>query len=782
MIKNTPIGSTGKTQRHLTIAMLLFVVGLMAQAILNLTISDYLTKLDQKVRNAEIENVISHEIILEIHKVETSFFALTAFPNRHYRKILINEIQEIEHELVRALEILNEGGDYHSHIDLNLPNTEEQYETLRYEPDFRNRFSFAQADIVPKIKIINEKLVNLQKIIERINHYQTEDIEKLPEEIESLKLQVKLFYPIFDRLKEDANQIVYQNRINFMKLRSEVESNKQFFKYVQILLTFTILLLVAMAMLSLFRNIRSNAQELEKSKDYAQELLNSQSNIIIVNDGQQITDASGGFFTLFDEYEDVKAFSKDHQCICDLFVKEKGFIDKHTGNNWIEYILRHPEKMHKAKVRYKGVNRIYQIQVIKSPVYHRFIISMFEITELELIHNELEKERNKALASTKSKGEFLANMSHEIRTPLNAILGFIDLLRDKKHDTETTKYLETINNSSQALLGIINDILDLSKIESGKLTIVPEQFHTEKEFQNIADLFRARCSEKHLNFKLLAKDDVPNVLVSDILRIKQIISNLLSNAIKFTEPNKNIELDISFKEERLFIAVRDEGIGLSEEAKMKIFEAFTQAESSTTRKYGGTGLGLTISSQLVQMLGGQLRVDSEIGKGSSFYFDIPVEVPDIEENQLSNDDTVFDPNAQYSGHILLVEDNKTNQLLMKAILKKIGITYDLAEDGVEAVDYYHQHQYDLILMDENMPNMNGIRATEIIRAHEFKNKVERTVIVALTANAMVGDRERFLEAGLDDYLTKPINLNELHRVMHTYLNRDKNGFLTQPLG
>ena len=759
--------ASNNAKRNLGLVLLIFVVGLGLQAILNHSISNYLSKLDHKVFNAEVENIISHEIILEIHKIESAFYTLAAFPNQHLRKIIRKEILEVEEEVSDALDILNFGGNYLAHIDLNLPNTDKQYESFFYQPEQMERFNFAKTDILPKLTIIINKLHDMQIKLEQIEYAQQQDIQQLPALLEELKLHIKLINPIFVRLKEDANQIVYQNRIHFLNIRDEVEERKNFFKVVQLILTFSIFVLVALVIYPMFRAIRVNAEELESSQLYSQELLDSQSTIIIVSDGHNIIDASGGFFELFRDYKNLEEFYVDYRCICDLFIDEPGFLAREVnGKKWIEVLLDEPYKTHKAKIVYNQREYIYQLDITRSQTNQRYIISMFDITEIERIHNELEQERNRAIESTKSKGEFLANMSHEIRTPLNAILGFINLLRDKKHDEETHKYLETIDSSSRALLGIINDILDLSKIESGKLTIEPENFSSHQEMQNIADLFRARCSEKHLNFILKIDPALPQVIYSDLLRLKQIISNLLSNAIKFCPPNKNIIMEVGFKDNRLFISVEDEGIGMTPEAQKKIFEAFTQAETSTTRKYGGTGLGLTISAKLVMMLGGQLQVESEVDKGSRFFFDIPVEVPDLTESQKRQTaKQPLDMSNHYSGKVLLVEDNKTNQLLMKAILKKIGLSFDLAEDGIEAIEHFKKNSYDIILMDENMPNMNGIRATMEIRKIEHNEHLAPTTIVALTANAMIGDRERFLEAGMNDYLTKPINLKELHRVM-----------------
>ena len=772
MIQTNVIKKTtgNATSKNLFLLLVIFVLGLGIQASINLKVEGYISELDQKVRNAEVENLLGQEVILEIYKIETAFYELSTFPNQHLRKIIKASILESEEELVHVLDILNQGGTYKHRIDLNLPNTEEQYEILFYEPFVSNTFSFARADILPKISILNEKFSSLNARFETLDQYRKELDPRLFNTIETLKLELKLLKPIFHRVKEDANRIFYHNKLNFQKIRSEVEQQKSFYNQLQMAFTVAILLIGMAAFWRLSHNINKSTDEIEGSKSYIQDILDSQSNIIIVNNGKEIIDASDGFFEFFSDYNSVEAFSNDFKCICDLFVKDEGYIWKFDDTNWIEYVLEHPETTHRVKLLYKGKTTIFQLRVNKSKQYHRFIISMFDITALEKVRQDLETERNVAIEATRSKGEFLANMSHEIRTPLNAILGFLSLLKDKPHDEETMNYLETIDSSSHSLLGIINDILDLSKIESGKLDLDLVDFNPRKELTNISDLFKARCSEKNLNLIVTLDENLPAGINTDILRLKQVIANLLSNAVKFTEPNHKIEFKVSYKNSNLTIRIIDEGIGMSKSAQKKIFEAFSQAEGSTTRKYGGTGLGLTISSKLIDMMGGKIEVISEVGKGSEFFFTIPVKEVTLEKK---TNKTLPLAATSFGGKLLLVEDNKTNQLLMSAIFKKLKIDYDIANDGIEAIEAIQKQAYDLVLMDENMPNLNGIEATKQIRELETLSG-SHLPIVALTANSMSGDRDRFITAGMDDYLSKPVNMGELMKVLNEYLQPVKN--------
>jgi len=373
---------------------------------------------------------------------------------------------------------------------------------------------------------------------------------------------------------------------------------------------------------------------------------------------------------------------------------------------------------------------------------------------------KLLKQKTKELKEAQYvKSRFLANMSHEIRTPLNAIVGFIDLLKMKKFDEETTRYINVISDSSHTLLTILNDILDLSKIEAGKLLIEKIEFEPKKEFGYVIDLFQLKASQKNIHIKVNFIN-LPNIIKSDAMRIKQVLINLLSNAIKFTENSKNIEVKIEYKEGFLFISVKDEGIGMDEKTIDKIFHPFTQEDESTTRKYGGTGLGLTISLEIIKLLGGKLEVKSQKGKGSEFSFNIPVEVVD----KVTSKPT---PSlSKFKGHVLIVEDNKANQFFLEVILKKLNLSYKVVDNGQKAVDIVQNEKFDLILMDENMPVMNGIEATKKIKELGYK-----IPIVAVTANALSGDRDKFIESGFDEYIPKPVNLVKLKEVLSKYLDK-----------
>ena len=389
--------------------------------------------------------------------------------------------------------------------------------------------------------------------------------------------------------------------------------------------------------------------------------------------------------------------------------------------------------------------------------------------ELKALNDNLEvliEERTRELkVALEVKGNFLANMSHEIRTPLNAVLGFLHILKSNKDPSKSAKFIDTIEKASKSLLQIIEDILDFSKIESGKISIEKIYFNPVEEFKIVTDLFSENCSSKNINLNVIISKNIPDSIESDPLRIKQVLSNLISNSIKFTEANKSIFVNISYENEMLSVSVKDEGIGIAKNKFEDIFEAFQQEDSSTTRKFGGTGLGLAISRQLINLLGGQLNVKSEVGIGSEFYFTIPAKAGEkiIKEVNITNDYIFNDVK------ILIAEDNNLNQELISIILDGKNIKYEIVNDGMEAIEKYKNNKYDLILMDENMPNMNGMEATQNILIYEKENNMKHTPIIAFTANAMSGDKEKFLNFGMDDYLSKPVNIKKLYEIIQQFV-------------
>ncbi len=403
-------------------------------------------------------------------------------------------------------------------------------------------------------------------------------------------------------------------------------------------------------------------------------------------------------------------------------------------------------------------------------------ISKQKALELEniKINENLEKEVKKRTyeleVAMRAKSDFLANMSHEIRTPLNAILGFIDILKKDEQDIKRKEYFEIIQNSGKDLLTIINDILDFSKIQSGKLELETTSFETIKPFEEVQLLFYEKAKEKNISLSINLLCALPEMLIGDTVRIKQTVSNILSNAIKFTPQDGSIVLELSYDYDNhmLQCCIQDNGIGISKENLENIFTSFTQADATTTRKFGGTGLGLSISKHLVELMGGNIKVESEEGRGSKFSFSFALEAPKTLKLIEHLNDDAEEQHLCFDAKVLMVEDNKTNQMLLEIMLEEFGIEVQIAENGLEALQKVQKSSYDLILMDENMPIMNGIESSKQIRKLNIN-----TPIVAVTANALKGDKEKYLESGMDDYLSKPIDAIEFQNILLKFLGGKK---------
>lgn len=389
--------------------------------------------------------------------------------------------------------------------------------------------------------------------------------------------------------------------------------------------------------------------------------------------------------------------------------------------------------------------------------------NVVDITDRIELENDLQEAKRTAEKNAQMKNLFLANMSHEIRTPMNAITGFGRLLHESSNLSEEQKdYVESINIASSNLLALINDILDFSKIESGQLELESIPFKLQDQISYVRKILTPAAENKGLKFKCLVDFTIPEMVQGDPTRLNQVLVNLINNAIKFTEEGY-IQLSVqTIKTEDdinlIEFEIKDTGIGIPEDKKEAIFDRFTQANTNTTRKYGGTGLGLSISKSLIEMQGGQIEIESTLGKGSVFRFSLPFKTPTViqlEENAEENQEVEFNSKNQ----ILLVEDNKLNQKLAIKVLSTKGFSVDLAENGLVALEKLQHKSYDLILMDLQMPEMDGYQT-----AHTLRNELRlSTPIMAMTAHSLVGEKEKCLKFGMNDYITKPFDPNVLFR-------------------
>jgi PAS domain S-box-containing protein len=404
-----------------------------------------------------------------------------------------------------------------------------------------------------------------------------------------------------------------------------------------------------------------------------------------------------------------------------------------------------------------------------------------DITEMRRLERELTEAKNRADESSKAKGEFLARMSHEMRTPMNAIIGMTNIANAATSDLEKKDYcLRKIGDASVHLLGVINDILDMAKIEANKFEISPAPFEFNKMLNRVIDVVKFRIDEKKQNFTCSVAENIPPRFVGDELRLAQVITNLLSNAVKFTPENGKILLAVEvlgFEENSiciLRISIRDTGIGISSENKLKLFRSFEQADGGIARKFGGTGLGLAISKRIVEMMGGDIEVSSELGNGAEFSFSVRLAIDFSESSDLQQNEgnaTLDDLTGIFRGHtILLVEDIEINREIVADLLSETQITMDTAENGVIAFNMFQKNprRYDMVFMDIHMPEQDGYETTRKIR--DLDNPYAKQIpIVAMTANVFKEDIEKCIAAGMNDHVGKPLDFNEVLEKLFKYL-------------
>lgn len=757
------------------IALLItFLLGYIGIIIIHKVFSNILNKVDDNVKNEYARYKIGEYILKEIGAIETKYYRMGVVTKVESLQPIQDEINAEIHDIKEAINVLQNGGVLQKHIKLNLIEASEVTDKIYFKHLERNKYTFEAIDLIPKLDELLIKSIEMEEIIKirlSILNQLNKDISE--DDIFKVKLFFKQLPTIFTRMNENAGRLLYDSKKNIEILEKDIESKKNYYQNLEYTFTYIVMFLIIVLSYFVIKLI------LKKNKD------------------------------------------------------------------------------------------------------------LEEITKKSI---ESEQE---ALKANQTKSQFLANMSHEIRTPLNAIIGFSDILSESNLDNSEKEKATIISKSATALLNIINDILDISKIESGKFEISENEFNLNNLLEQLVQLYSVNTKQKDIRFLYTLDPNIPHFLISDETKIKQVLSNILSNAIKFTPQNASVSFKVNLKKIENNIAtitflVKDEGIGIAIDDQKKVFNPFSQADGTISRKFGGTGLGLSISSSIIKMLGSEIKLISKEGVGSTFYFDLDLKIQDIDvidhrklkydfaicgvisDNENIRDhlistvkyfgriyqaeedienckkvDLIFcfgDPEFtekltkrkkffncpvvfvgnktkiqnhpelialmdyyldvpiygskifniiaqvksieeshtlidqvksknKFTGKVLVAEDNTNNQLLIRIILEKFGLNVQIVENGKLALEKVKEEIFDLIFLDINMPVMDGIEAIKHIRLYE--NMINKhTPVVALTANSIKGDREKYLEKGMDNYLSKPINNDELLKILNTYLNNE----------
>jgi PAS domain S-box-containing protein len=533
------------------------------------------------------------------------------------------------------------------------------------------------------------------------------------------------------------------------------------------------LLLISMLLATVWgtvlrRRVRAQTAEIDDQRAFLRQIIDMCPNFIFVKDRK-------GRFTLVNQ-----VLADASGCAAEELV---GRTDAEIGpaeqarafqRDDLEVIETRSEKVVHGEVLVDASGATRYLHTVKRPIIdeHGVVTHVLGVANDITLHKtaeaSMEQARAAAETANRAKSEFLANMSHEIRTPLNGILGMSELCLDTPLQSEQREYVGTVKTSADALLSVINDILDFSKLEAQKLQLDAVDFELRPLIDDVIHAAAERARQKGLELKLNVDPDIPEFVHCDAQRLKQILLNLLGNAIKFTERGYvelSAQLSRRVRDDCIVqFTVTDTGIGIAADRQQVIFNPFVQADTSTTRQYGGTGLGLAICTRLVNMLGGSMWVESQVGRGSSFHFTIQARIA----NRAQVVPAPEVPPAEATGHslrslnVLLAEDNSVNQLVMSRLLHKRGHRVVIAENGRLAVERVRHEPFDVVFMDLQMPEVDGLEATAMLKAD---STLQQVPIVALTANASPEDRQRCLSAGMDDYLVKPIDPAELDRVL-----------------
>ncbi len=530
------------------------------------------------------------------------------------------------------------------------------------------------------------------------------------------------------------------------------------------------------AQTQLEQRVEQRTSELKQSEERTRAIIDSAADGIIVIDSKGIVETFSPSAEILFGYDASEVIGNNINMLMPEPTRSK------HDNYLARYLPGRESRIIRSRVEVKGLRQggdTFPMELSVSELLvgntQMFVGIIRDTTERKKAEQAMAEAKEAAEASAQAKSDFLANMSHEIRTPMNAIIGMSKLALGTDLNPKQHNFIRKVHYSAELLLGIINDVLNISKIEAGKLEIEKVNFQLQSVLDNVSNLIGINEAEQNLELIIEVADDIPDELIGDPLRLGQILINLGNNAVKFTQQGR-ISINVMLEDRKdnqltLHFCVSDTGIGISPEHQQKLFQSFSQADSSTSRRYGGTGLGLTISKKLTELMGGKIWVVSQPDEGSDFHFTVQTEVGDPEQKKEIHLDAKDKQIDNFSGaRVLLVEDNEINQELAKELLSDRGFIITSVWNGEEAVDILQKEHFDVVLMDIQMPVMDGYTATLIIRNQD---KFKELPIIAMTANIMEGDRTKAKAAGMDDHIGKPLDVNELFTVLTKWISPNK---------